>query len=111
MKRIKGTIVNKTPHVLNVHVDGDVVAIAPTLPTPRVSTKRVEIAEINGIPVDEVEYGEVLNLPEPKRNVFLVVSLLVAEACEDRDDLLVVGEPIRDDAGKIVGCRGLSVPR
>jgi hypothetical protein len=104
-------IVNKTPHVLNIIIgDGSVRAIAPTLPTPRVSTKRVALDPVDGIPVDGVEFGEVVDLPAPVDGVVLIVSGLTASAVKGRTDLLVVGEAVRDADGVTVGCKGLSRP-
>ena len=104
-------IINKTPHVLNVILaDGSVRAIAPTLPAPRVATKRVALDPVDGIPVDAVEYGAVGDLPDAVDGVMLVVSALVAAACKGRTDLHVVGEAVRDADGKVVGCKGLSRP-
>lgn len=104
-------IINKTPHVLNVILaDGSVRAIVPTLPAPRVSTKRVALDPVDGIPVDGVEFGEVVDLPAPVDGVMMVVSGLTASAVKGRTDLLVVGEAVRDADGKVVGCKGLSRP-
>lgn len=104
-------IVNKTPHALNVSLaDGSVRTIQPTLPAPRVSTKRIALDPVDGIPVDAVEYGAVVDLPDAVDGVVLVVSALVASACKGRSDLLIVGEAVRDADGKIIGCKGLSRP-
>lgn len=104
-------IINKTPHVLNVHLaGGGVREFTPTLPAARCAVSRVASGEIDGIEVDQVSFGEVQDLPPPEENVFLVVSALVASAAKHRTDLLVVGEAVRDGNGRVVGCKGLSRP-
>lgn len=51
--------------------------------------------------------GAVVGLPAPEAGVILVVSRLVAEAVPGRMDVYAPGEAVRDDAGRIVGARGL----
>jgi hypothetical protein len=104
------TIINKTPHAIDVVTADGTVTITPTLPAARVTTKRVPVEPVDGIPVDRVEFGPVVDLPAPQDGVFLLVSAIVASAPEakNRTDLLVVGEAIRDATGKVTGCKGLS---
>ena len=63
------------------------------------------------IPIGRAAWGQVVGLPEPMSGVYHIVSVIVAEAAVDAgrtiDDLLVPGDQIRDDRGRIVGCRGL----
>ncbi len=40
--------------------------------------------------------------------VFFIVSRVVAEAMRDRGDLLIPDDAIRDEKGRIVGCRALA---
>jgi len=40
-------------------------------------------------------------------DVYYIVSQLVKSALPDRDDLLVPAEVVRDETGRIVGCRSL----
>jgi hypothetical protein len=111
------TIVNRTPHVVRILVDPlmgrsvDLVrTIEPTFPTPRTATAREAVSVIDGIPIDRVIYGGVVDLPPPEPGVFLIVSLMVAQAVPQRKDLLVPGEVVRDAAGGISACKGLSRP-
>lgn len=127
-------IVNATPHSLILLVEdeaGDiagtvgfgrgraaqfrqVVELAPSGLVPRAATTKVALSpvEVDGvrIPVDRTAYGEVENLPEPDGETTYVVSLLTARAAavggRTTDDLLVVGEAVRDTDGKIIGCTG-----
>lgn len=58
-------------------------------------------------------FGEVQDLPAPTRSVGLIVSLITANAAaaggRTTDDLLVVGEAVRNEEGRIIGCVGLGV--
>lgn len=108
----KNEIKNCTPHALNiVNADGKTVTIQPCGIVPRCSQNETEVGVIEGITVTKQEFGEVVDLPEPQDCVFLVVSRLVASACLDRRDLLIPGPLLRDESGKVIGCKGLSVVR
>lgn len=66
------------------------------------------IAEEQGpIPIAELSYGEVA-LPDPHPDVAYIVSILVAQAASNRDDLYVVDEEIRNDQGAIVGAKRIA---
>jgi hypothetical protein len=61
-----------------------------------------------------VEYGHVTGLPARRaagdRVVYYLVSLPVALALPERDDLLVPYREVRDGSGTVVGCRALARP-
>jgi hypothetical protein len=49
------------------------------------------------------------DLPQPVDGTVYIVPLLIAQAfAASRDDLLVTNDPVRDDAGRITGCRSLA---
>tara|TARA_B100001094_G_scaffold300349_1_gene325732 strand:- start:52 stop:474 length:423 start_codon:yes stop_codon:yes gene_type:complete len=50
------------------------------------------------------------NLPSPSNGTMYVVSKIVAAANPERDDLLLIWDTVRDEEGKVIGCRGLSLP-
>ncbi len=98
-------IINCTPHVVNVVVGDKVIDLAPS--------GVIELSEsilISGteVPVYQDTYGELNDLPEQQEGTFLVVSRLVAAAAKGRNDLLVPGALIRNEAGQPIGCKGLA---
>jgi hypothetical protein len=100
--------VNLTPHALNVRkADGTFLEIPPSGTIARRSVERVIVGEIDGITVYATKFGELEGLPEPSDGIVYIVSALAAQACGDRDDVLVPGEAIRDEVGRIIGCNGL----
>ncbi|NCU38383.1 hypothetical protein EOL96_04990 [Candidatus Saccharibacteria bacterium] len=127
-------IINATPHVLNIFVEDEAGTVAgvvgfgrgraatfrqvaelkPSGLVPRAATSKValEPVVVDGvmIPVDRTAYGEVENLPEPDSETTYVVSLLAAQAAQaggrNTDDLLVIGDTVRDADGKIIGATG-----
>ena len=102
------TIINLTPHKLNVQdLGGDFIVVEPSGTVARVAVSLQEAAVMNpGIQVYKATYGAVTDLPEPRDGVNLVVSGLVASAAP-RADVFSPGELIRDEEGKPIGCRGL----
>lgn len=106
-------IVNLTPHEVKI-VDGgnNVVAVFPSDGAARVSQYDVLVDEINSIPVVKTEFGEVLGLPEPAEDTVFIVSRITVEVARARglntDDLLITSGAVRDDQGRIVGCRALA---
>ena len=105
-----GVLVNMTPHPLNFVIDDDVtVTVAPSGVVPRVSTKIVKVAD--GIVTTKL--GDVEGLPEVIPGKLLIVSTLVKSAASNRDDLVGPDTSptgaIRDDLGRIIGVRGITV--
>jgi len=106
------TLMNLTPHEV-VLVRGETRLIIPPSGTvARVASDRRVVAtiEVDGlrVPINEVVFGQVENLPDPAEGVFYVVSALVARALPERQDLLVPDDTLRDERGQIVGARALA---
>ena len=103
-------IVNCTPHAVTF-VDG-AGEILRTIPAsgivPRVSTAVSAVGDIDGIPDEITEYGDVESLPAPEPDTVYIVSALVATAASGRDDLRVPGRQVRDENGRVIGCMSLS---
>jgi hypothetical protein len=94
-------IINLTPHP--IIMDGKTY---PSEGSLRVSVETQKI-EGTSIPLSISKFGQVLDLPEEKRGTLYIVSRMVAEATK-REDFLIVNETIRDDSGRIRGCKSLS---
>ena len=101
-------VINCTPHDITIMNDKKIVIKASGI-IARVSTTMSPSGMIGDIPLSETKFGEVENLPEAKKGTRYLVSRMVMEACPHRHDLLVPGECVRDEEGKIIGCRTLSI--
>ena len=100
--------VNLTPHALNiVQSDGSVYTLPPSGQVARVATTRTVVNEIDGTEIFETQFGQVEGLPERNGQDLLIVSALVAQRA-NRADVYSPGELVRNDAGQVVGCRGLT---
>lgn len=101
-------IVNLTPHRIAICFDnGSTLPIEPSGQLARVSSKTVKIGMFNNIPITTTVYGDVVGLPEPKTDTIYIVSSLVAQHVKNRDDVFIPNESVRDDKGRIIGCRSL----
>jgi len=60
------------------------------------------------IPVTTTVFGEIENLPEEKPETIYIVSAIVAKCCTNRFDVFVPNGSVRDDNGRIIGCKSLS---
>ena len=127
-------IVNLTPHALVLLVEDPAGEVAGSVGFGRAAraaqfrtvaelasegvaraTTSVESAgtvEVNGqtMTVTKTVFGGTGDLPAPVEGVRLVVSLITASAAQaegrSTDDLLVVGEAVRDEGGRIIGVTG-----
>lgn len=104
------TIVNCTPHAIDILGDDDVVvASIPASGTVARTNMVWEYVEtVEGFTVGRNTYGDIVGLPDPQEGMRYIVSLQVAMAAKDRTDLLVPGPSVRKGS-VIVGCKGLSV--
>jgi len=106
---VKKVIVNLTPHEIHLYRGDELVEKIKSSGIARVAVRSEIIGEINGFPISKNFYGEIIGLPEPQPGIFYVVSALVAQAAAGRrTDLLVVNDTVRDQEGRIIGCRGFA---
>ena len=98
------TLHNLTPHCLNLYTENGVVAI-PSEGVARASMTTSPIGTINGTTVYRNTYGAVTGLPEEKEGHVYIVSLATANAVPYRNDVFITNDAVRDEAGRVVGCR------
>ena len=103
-------LVNLCPHPIDLYINGVLNStIMPSGKIARCEQKQEYVETWLGIPITRQTFGKVTGLPAPKEGTRYIVSFRVAEACPNRKDLLIPGPLVRDDNGKVIGCRGLSV--
>lgn len=102
--------INLTPHTINVLNAAGARAfdILPSGEVARCAVYREPVKILNGIPVNKTVFGEVENLPDPEPNTYYIVSALVANAIEGREDVLIPDDTVRDSEGRIIGCRSFA---
>ena len=97
-------IINLTPHEINI------VGLEPikSSGSVRVTESINVIDSINGVDIIVKKYGSVEGMPEPQPDTVYVVSLMVAQQLTHRDDIITVGETVRNEAGQVVGAKNFS---
>ena len=109
LKKKSLEVVNLTPHSINI-VGGP--TFEPSGQVARISSTNENAGEliINGesVPLITQEFGEVIGLPEEKEGTMFIVSGLIF-ANSERKDLLVPGEQVRDEQGRVIGCKSFQV--
>jgi hypothetical protein len=109
-------IKNLTPHDINVLCADGSQLVLPKSETPARCCEIVESIDdltLDGIPIVKKTFGDVVNLPtanlpESVPDTLYVVSAIVKAACPDRNDLLLVNDTVRDEQGRIIGCKSFA---
>lgn len=101
---------NLCPHPLSIlRHDGSILALpVEGCQVPRRAVVLEHLWWKEGMDLARTTLGPVENLPAPEPETWLIVSTMVAEGAPEREDLVSPGEAVRDDAGRVVGARGLS---
>ena len=114
-------VINLTPHDVNVvNADGNITATyVRSGVVARVTTVKEVCGTIArrehdavGTIIKRVKYGSVENLPEPDGETTYIVSMVVAQACPGRNDLVCPDTApdavVRDDNGQIIGVKNFA---
>ncbi len=102
-------IINLTPHEIKVLDAGNnLIHSFPSAGLARCQVTRQQVGNVNSIPVNRTVFGAVEGLPEQQEGVIYVVSAIVAQACKNRSDLVIPDDAVRDEQGRIVGCRAFA---
>jgi hypothetical protein len=104
------TLVNTTPHNINVVLQGEILEI-PAAKQPFRIREEVEFVGIAGnIPLFRKRLVLESDLPpeDEKGGILYIVPALVAQLFRKRRDLVVPHDFVRDVNGNIIGCQGLA---
>lgn len=106
------TLVNLTPHAINIITDGGTVTVAPSGQVARVQVSQTVVGNITfndmQVPIMDTVFGDVEDLPPPQDGVMYLVSRVVLSASPGRNDLVVPHDLVRDDEGRIIGAKALA---
>lgn len=104
----EGVLVNLTPHEITIVLDGREVKIKPEGTVPRVEASAIAVDHFGEIPVYKTTYWGLEGLPPMTKNVKYIVSALVQKAANFREDLVIPAQQIRDEQGRVIGCKGVT---
>lgn len=109
LKKEKPVLINLTPHDVVIRQNGEDIVIPRSEKVARVRETEIHTETINGVQVTDIYYDKTLNLPEPKDNTYYIVSIVVAYANCDRQDLVFPDglNAYRDEKGQIEAVPGL----
>lgn len=105
-------IVNLTPHAITyIHSDGN-QTILPSVGIARASQQITEAGMSGEFRIVEMQFGEPVGLPDYAPGTQYVVSAITVAAAKaygrTTDDLLLVADTVRNEAGQIIGCRAFA---
>ena len=101
---------NFTPHSIRLYSDNEeYFEEIESEGIARVQSWGKPVTLLGFIPVVETCYGETEGLPEYDPDTVIIVSKIVKDANPDRYDLVYPTDYVRDEGGKILGCKALSV--
>ena len=120
-------IINRTPHdITMLNEENEVIWTFPKSDEPiRLESSQVIVGEATDAGFDttkrnasdnifitfdvkQVVYGD-SNLPNYIEDRYYIVSALVANAFPVREDLLMVNDTVRDENGRIIGCKSFAI--
>ena len=107
------TFINLTMHDINLYDYEDkynfvIHTIPPSGDIVRLDSAEETLFRLGNIEVNQVTYSSADELPPMVKNQYYIVSALVANAYPDRRDFLMVHKTVRDDNGRIIGCRAFA---
>ena len=109
-------LVNLTPHPITLLDQNDQpLFTVESTGVARVSSQTTTVGTyaVNGfeIPHTHTVYGQIEGLPDPLAGVVFIVSGMIISALDQqgihRDDVVVPGLQVRDEQGRVIGCRSL----
>ena len=107
------TIINLTPHPINIiDEEGNIIKVFESAGVARATQEDAEIGTLEGIPIIETEFGELIGLPEYSQGTYYIVSAITAKAASlsgrNTRDLFLTGKTVRNSDGQIIGCQALA---
>lgn len=100
--------INLTPHDITIITESGNSVFPATGKVARVKVESKEIGNVAGIPVMKNFYSDVEGLPDTNEGTYYLVSKIVADAVPYRNDVLIPNDSVRDENGRIIGCRNFA---
>lgn len=99
-------LINMTPHPVDIILDDKTITIQSS-GVIRLEERIEHRGSINGIPIVFKSMCGWKDINHPQIGVAFIVSMMVAQAAM-REDFLVPDDLVRDENGRIIGCRRLA---
>ena len=107
-------IKNLTPHKIVVYDEyNQVLSVFESEGIARAEQKDEPAGDLEGIPLLKQTFGLPVDLPDYEEGTYLIVSSITVNAAKaagrTTKDLLLTSVPVRDEEGKIIGCRAFAI--
>jgi len=104
-------LMNLTPHAIDIVTEDGTLSIAPEARPARLvgRTEPDGTIAVDGlaVPLLKHRYDVAVDLPDPEDGVLLIVAQVVLDFLPEREDLVTPTELVRDEVGRVIGCRAL----
>lgn len=106
-------IINLTPHAVNLVLADGTTRTFESQGVARATQTVVEAGAVEGYRLVRTSFGEPVDLPDPQEGVFYIVSAILVSAARQSGrtvrDLLLPADTVRDDQGRIIGCKAFAL--
>lgn len=106
-------IINLTPHAVVLFLADGTTKTFESQGVARAEQSVVEAGNINGYRLVRTSFGAPVDLPAPQDGTFYLVSSILVSAARQSgrtvEDLLLPADAVRDDQGRIIGCRAFAL--
>lgn len=106
-------IINLTPHAVNLFLSDNTTVTFESQGVARAEQTVVDAGSIDGYRLVRTSFGAPVDLPDPQDGVYYLVSAILVSAARQSGrtvaDLLLPAETVRDDQGRIIGCRAFAL--
>ena len=105
---------NLTPHKIVVYGENNqVLSVFESEGIARAEQKDEQAGDLEGTPLVKQTFGVPVDLPDYEEGTYLIVSSITANAAKaagrTTKDLLLTSVPVRDEQGRIIGCKAFAV--
>ena len=100
-------IINLTPHNINFILKDKTIILSPETTPLRLVEETKVIGKINDIPITKTTYN-LVSTPKKQKDTIYIVSKIILEAYPEREDFYMINESIKDETGRIIGCKSLT---
>jgi hypothetical protein len=92
--------------------NGNITVLEAGKGVPKLNATYTVVCSENGIKIGKFAYPapESVGIPKPQKDTYYVVSKEVCQAYPERKDLIYPSNFVKNEEGKIVGCKMLVIP-
>ena len=102
-------VINLTPHPVIILLDNGEINNYESQGSLRLSTSTIKTDVLNdGTPISITKFGDLVDIPQINEDTMYIVSSIICNANRDRADFFMPDQIVRNETGKILGCRSLT---